>query len=137
MNHSPAAFSRRTLLHAGAAAALAGTSLVADETPAASADKKTFTEPAREVPIVDAADVVVCGAGPAGVAAAIAAARAGAKTRLLEANGCLGGVWTAGLLSWILDWKNKPGFTPRLMKRLGEVGRRQQYGTAWATASRR
>ena len=38
------------------------------------------------------------GAGPAGVAAAIAAARTGAKTRLLEVNGCLGGVWTAGLL---------------------------------------
>ena len=126
MNHS-SAISRRSLLHAGAVAALAGTSLAGEETPVASADKKTFTEPAREVPIVDVHDVVVCGAGPAGVAAAICAARAGAKTRLLEARGCLGGVWTAGLLSWILDWKNKVGFTAELMKRLVDIGGGQQY----------
>ncbi|MEI6493260.1 MAG: FAD-dependent oxidoreductase, partial [Verrucomicrobiota bacterium] len=43
------------------------------------------------------ADVIVCGGGPAGIGAALAAARNGAKTRLIEVNGCLGGVWTAGL----------------------------------------
>jgi hypothetical protein len=69
-----------------------------------------------DVPVVEEADVIVCGAGPAGVAAAIAAARAGAKTRLLEVNGCLGGVWTAGLLCWILDSRPKGG----LMKEIAE-----------------
>ena len=48
-------------------------------------------------------DVIVCGGGPAGVSAAISAARVGAKTLVVERNSCLGGIWTAGLLTWILD----------------------------------
>ena len=42
-------------------------------------------------------DVVVCGAGVAGVAAAAAAARKGAKTALLEKQCLLGGLATSGL----------------------------------------
>lgn len=64
---------------------------------------KTLREPARETTICGGTDVIVCGAGPAGVAAALAAARCGAKTRVFEANGCLGGVWTAGLLTWMFE----------------------------------
>ena len=65
------------------------------------------------------ADVIVCGAGPAGIAAAIAAARAGARTRLFEVHGCLGGVWTAGLLTYVFDF-DKPGLTREITKRLDE-----------------
>ena len=54
-------------------------------------------EPARDIPVAESADVVVCGGGPAGVAAALCAARKGAKTILLEQHGCLGGIWTSGL----------------------------------------
>jgi alkyl hydroperoxide reductase subunit AhpF len=61
----------------------------------AAAKSGAVQEPARDVPIAGAADVVVCGAGPAGVAAAVEAARKGAKTRLIELHGCLGGIWTA------------------------------------------
>lgn len=78
----------------------------------------TLGEPARDVPIVGEADVVVCGAGPAGVSAAIAAARRGAKTQMLEAHGCLGGIWTAGALGWIIDHANKEGFMQELLDRL-------------------
>ena len=39
-------------------------------------------------------DVVVIGGGPAGTAAAIASARGGARTLLVEQNGCLGGMLT-------------------------------------------
>ncbi len=59
---------------------------------------RSHQEQARDVPIVEETDVVVCGGGPAGVAAAIAAARQGVKTRLIELHGCLGGVWTTGVL---------------------------------------
>ncbi len=78
---------------------------------------RMIAEPSRYVPMAGDADVVVCGAGPAGVAAAVAAARKGARTRLVELHGCLGGIWTAGLLSWILDYKNKSGLMAEIWDR--------------------
>ena len=78
-------------------------------------------EPGRELKYRDDVDVIVCGGGPAGIAAAITAARAGARTRLFEVNGCLGGVWTSGLLTYIFDF-NKPGLTSEIMKILDERG---------------
>jgi len=52
---------------------------------------KHITESVRKIPVVHEADVLIAGAGPAGVSAAIAAAATGARTVLLEAAGCLGG----------------------------------------------
>ena len=80
----------------------------------------TIHEPAREVKIAGSYDIVVSGAGPAGVSAAIEAGRNGAKVLLLEAQGCLGGVWTAGLLTWILDQSNKPGLMREIETKLVE-----------------
>ncbi|MFP4250604.1 MAG: FAD-dependent oxidoreductase [Armatimonadota bacterium] len=60
--------------------------------------QETIRETARELPVVGEVDVLVCGGGPAGTAAAVAAARAGAKTMLLERYGCLGGLATGGLV---------------------------------------
>ncbi len=79
----------------------------------------SFSEPARDLPVKDDADVIVCGAGPAGVTAAISAARAGAKVRLFETHGSLGGVWTSSLLGYLLDF-DKPGFNQELVMRLRE-----------------
>lgn len=55
----------------------------------------TLTEPARQTEIHGEYDVVVLGGGPAGMAAAVAAARAGRKTLLVERYGFLGGMGTA------------------------------------------
>lgn len=54
------------------------------------------TEPARQTPILAECDVLVAGGGPAGLAAAVAAARSGARTLLIERYGFLGGMGTAG-----------------------------------------
>jgi hypothetical protein len=56
---------------------------------------KTITEPARDVPIYGEYDVAILGGGPAGIAAAVAAARAGRSTLLVERYGFLGGMGTA------------------------------------------
>lgn len=114
-------FTRRAFLNTALASALIAPRLVSGaETPQATG----FTEPARALAVRDDADVIVCGAGPAGIAAALTAARAGARVRLFEVHGCLGGVWTAGLLTYIFDF-NKPGITAELKKRLDERGARR------------
>ncbi len=81
-------------------------------------DTTGFMEPARQLPIAKETDVIVCGGGPAGIAAAIASARNGAKTTLIEMYGCLGGIWTTGLLSYILDYETKPGIMKELVSNL-------------------
>ena len=48
-------------------------------------------EPARETPVLETAEVLVIGSGPAGLCAAIAAARTGADVLLIERFGCFGG----------------------------------------------
>lgn len=59
---------------------------------------KTIQEAARETKVFSETEVVVVGGGPAGVAAAVAAARCGAKTILVERYGHLGGMSTGGLV---------------------------------------
>jgi len=52
---------------------------------------KTIAEPARNIDVILETDVLVVGSGPGGLAAALAAARAGARTALIDRNGCFGG----------------------------------------------
>jgi hypothetical protein len=63
--------------------------------------KTSVLEPSRQVPVVRETDVLVVGGGPGGVAAAIAAARTGARVVLLERYGHLGGMATGGLVNAI------------------------------------
>jgi flavin-dependent dehydrogenase len=56
-------------------------------------------EPSRETPVYGEYEVVVLGGGPAGLAAAIAAGRAGRKTIIVERYGFMGGAGTAAGLS--------------------------------------
>ncbi len=61
----------------------------------------TVTEAARDIPVHATCDVLVVGGGPSGWAAAVAAARQGARTILLERHNHLGGLSTGGLVIWI------------------------------------
>ena len=59
--------------------------------------EKFIIEPEAKVEVIDHADVLVAGGGPAGIAAAVAAARAGAgRVVLLERYNHLGGMATGG-----------------------------------------
>ena len=63
--------------------------------------------PAREVPTFHETDVVVVGGGPAGFAAAVAAARTGVKVALVEKDGSLGGLFTNGMVLIMLATSRK------------------------------
>ncbi|MBN1630927.1 MAG: FAD-dependent oxidoreductase, partial [Thermoleophilia bacterium] len=65
---------------------------------AMSSADKTILEPARQLRVCHETEVLVVGGGPAGVAAAIAAARNGASTTLVERYNHLGGMATGGLV---------------------------------------
>ena len=125
---------RRSFLKSGAIAA-SGLGLT-QQTKAGEAPrlrgKASLHETARDIPVVFDSDVVVCGAGPAGVSAAIAAARKGARVLLVESHGQLGGIWTTGLLSWIIDAGNKDGImaeiAERIQGRVDVVGGRRWTG---------
>jgi len=94
--------------------------------------QRTIAEPAREIPVLAETDVLVIGGGPAGVAAAIAASRAGAETYLVERYNHLGGLWTGGLVLPLLSThavdKQKQrkqvihGIGGEMAKRLFELG---------------
>jgi len=81
------------------------------------------------IPVVDYSDVLVVGAGPAGIAAAISSARNGARTTLIEKNGYVGGNLTAGLVgpcmtSYSLDGEQQliKGIFEELVLRMENIG---------------
>ena len=91
---------RRLFLKTGAAG-LAGLTLGMPEAEAKTQKANTpletqgyVREPARQIPVVDSADVVIIGGGPAGFAAAVGAAREGSDVLLLERLYFLGGLFT-------------------------------------------
>lgn len=75
-----------------------------------------------QTPVSGEYDVVVVGAGPAGVCAAIAAARGGAKTLLVERYGFLGGMWSAGFIIPMFDWENKHYIVKEIVENLKARG---------------
>lgn len=66
-------------------------------------------QPARELPVLHATDVLVVGGGPAGICAALAAKRAGASVTIVERYGHFGGLWTGGLVLLVIGHIVKGG----------------------------
>ncbi|MHB1038566.1 MAG: FAD-dependent oxidoreductase [Pirellulales bacterium] len=94
---SPKRVNRRSFL-AAAGTAAAGSAAFATESPAP-AGRKTAAAPKSKAAVFDSVDVLVVGGGPAGIGAALGAARAGAKTLLVENHSFFGGVgaWCLGM----------------------------------------
>lgn len=85
------------------------------------------TEMTRQIPVVGSYDVIVCGGGPAGVMAATAAARNGARTLLIERYGFVGGMATSALVTPISEFRHFgkrhiDGIPMELMKSAAELG---------------
>jgi hypothetical protein len=85
-----------------------------------STETAVILEPAQ-IPIVRTVDVLVCGGGVAGLAAAVAAARRGAKTLLIERAGFLGGTATGSAMGLIvIPAEELRGFPREFFSRLAE-----------------
>lgn len=87
---------------------------------------KTLRMPARNLSVIDSADVAVVGGGPSGFSAAIAAAREGSSVYIIEKNGYCGGVAAMGLpIQGFDDVEGNPlvrGIAWELYQRLIEAG---------------
>ena len=97
----------------------------------------SVAEPARDVPVYHRCDVLVVGGGPAGTAAALAAARTGADVAVMERYNHLGGLSTGGVVIWIdrmTDWEGRKvikGFAEEVLDRLPEEGIAGPDETLW------
>ncbi|MCH7483953.1 MAG: FAD-dependent oxidoreductase, partial [Chloroflexi bacterium] len=74
-----------------------------------SPDPDFVTLPASRLPVVARPDVLVVGGGSAGVSAAVAAARAGAETFLIERFSYTGGLATGGMIILLLTLDDGAG----------------------------
>src|SRR3990172_7840694 len=93
---------------------------------------KTMPDPSRDLPVIDTVDALVVGGGMTGVTAAIAAARLGLRTLIVEQFNCLGGTGTSGghnhisqFHAWDSDQRVVGGITYEIAERLVTGG----YGT--------
>jgi hypothetical protein len=88
---------------------------------------KTVILPAQEIPVIDQVDVLVVGGGPAGVSAAVCAARKGAHTMLVDRYGYLGGLVTGAMVILLDDMYHEDqitvaGIVSELQDRLQSLG---------------
>ena len=106
-------------------------------------ERDTITEPARRVPVIDDLDVLVLGGGPAGIVAAVAAARNGAVTGLVEHYGFLGGMAASALVGPFAGVRHRygggrilGGIPWELILRMDEHGgvRLESYAQQWEGA---
>lgn len=87
------------------------------------ANQKVVEEAAKILPIAASTDVLVLGGGVAGLSAALAAARTGAKVLLVERGNCLGGTATAGMMAlFYTPYRCAHGIPKQIIDRLIVAG---------------
>lgn len=90
--------------------------------------KNIVIQSEKKIPVVKKVDVLVAGGGTSGAVAAVAAARSGVHTLVVENYGFLGGMLTAGymidLTAFYVGMKTVGGITEEIVNRLEEIGRK-------------
>lgn len=82
----------------------------------------------NQTPVKGSFDVIVCGGGPTGIAAAIAAARRHKRVLIVEAYGFFGGMWTMGMVSPFFDQENKGGICREIVSAIDARKKSVQNG---------
>lgn len=82
----------------------------------------------NQIPTIAEVDVLVCGGGPAGLGAAIRAAREGVSVMLVESQGCLGGIATAGMMS---HWGGRS--SSKIMQEIFDLTYEKAQEVGWAS----
>ena len=89
-----------------------------------------FINENNRIPTVAEVEVLVCGGGPAGLGAAIMAARLGATVMLVESQGCLGGIATAGMMS---NWGGRS--SSKIMPEIWNLTYEKAKDVGWAESN--
>lgn len=87
-----------------------------------------FIKETLDTPIKGEYDVIVVGAGPAGCGAALACAKSGLRTIIVDKFNCLGGAWTTGFMNPLFDEKNKGGMMREIVD---ELAAKSAWGGFW------
>ncbi len=85
-----------------------------------------YVEKEQQLPCIADVDVLVCGGGPAGIGAALRAAREGTSVMIVEMGGCLGGIASAGMMS---HWGGRS--SSKIMQELFVRSREIDLGYSW------
>lgn len=86
----------------------------------------TYIEKERTIPCIADVDVLVCGAGPAGIGAALCSAKEGVSVMLIEMSGCIGGIATSGMMS---HWGGAS--SSKIMPEIWKRSREYDHGYTW------
>lgn len=88
---------------------------------------ENYIEEINKVPTVSDVDVLVCGGGPAGIGAALRAARLGASVMIIEALGALGGIATEGMMS---HWGGRS--SSKVMQEIFDITYERAHEVGWS-----
>ena len=90
----------------------------------------SYISETNQTPEIASVDVLVCGGGPAGIGAALRAAQQGVSVMVVESQGCLGGIATAGMMS---HWGGRS--SSKIMQEIFDLTYEKAQDVGWCHAN--